>query len=153
MTILCLCREEHDWKLIPGYAAAFRRLGVEFLCADPRLAFDVSLEEVLGSTAQPPSYIFHFESDHPLLPIGLEHSPVPTICFHPDTYAYTNRRIHWSSLFDHVVVFHPGYVERFAEAGHPGAVLLPHAVRREFYDLAEQPREFELGWVGQTTGP
>lgn len=153
MVILCLCREEHDWKLIPGYAAAFRRHGIEFLSADDKLPFDASIDEVLRTAPQPPSFIFHFESDHPLLPIGLQHSPVPTVCFHPDTYAYTDRRIQWSSLFDHAVVFHPGYVERFAAAGHPGAVLLPHAVRREFYDLPEELRESELGWVGQTTGP
>ena len=30
MTILCLCREQHHWKLIPGYADAFRRHGIEF---------------------------------------------------------------------------------------------------------------------------
>jgi hypothetical protein len=52
-----------------------------------------------------------------------------------------------------VAVFHPGYAERFAGAGHPGAFLLPHAVRREFFDGAELERSFEVGWVGQTGGP
>ena len=41
MTIPCFCREEHDWKLIPGCAEAFRQRGIEFFCAEdssmPRL--------------------------------------------------------------------------------------------------------------------
>ena len=72
------------------------------------------------------------------------------MCFHPDTYSFTDRRIRWSAVFDHAVVFHPGYRERFARAGHPGAFLLPHAVRRAFFEGAERAREFDVGWVGQT---
>ncbi len=153
MTILCLCREEHHWKLIPGYAQAFRRHGIEFICVDDSIPFDAPIEEVVRRSGVTPSAIFHFESAHPLFPIGLERCEVPTVCFHPDTYAFTERRIRWSSLFDHVAVFHPGYVERFAKGGHAGAFLLPHAVRREFFDGHELDRNFELGWVGQTSGP
>jgi len=153
MTILCLCREEHHWKLIPGYASAFRRQGIDFVCVDDSLPFDAPIEEVVRRSGVTPSAIFHFESAHPLFPIGLERSEVPTVCFHPDTYSFTERRIRWSSPFDHVAVFHPGYVERFAEKGHPGAFLLPHAVRREFFDKPLLEPSFELGWVGQTSGP
>jgi len=152
MTILCLCREEHHWKLIPGYAAAFRRRGIDFSCVDDSIPFDAPLDVVLRTSSTTPSAIFHFESAHPLFPIGLEHSEIPTVCFHPDTYVFTERRIHWSSVFDHAAVFHPGYKERFARAGHPGAFLLPHAVRREFFDGDELRREFDIGWVGQTSG-
>ncbi len=152
MTILCLCREEHHWKLIPGYAAAFRRRGIEFFCVDDLIPFDASLEDVLRACPMIPTAIFHFESAHPLFPIGLERAEVPTVCFHPDTYAFTERRIRWSSVFDYAAVFHPGYEERFKRAGHPGAFLLPHAVRREFFEGPELQREFEIGWVGQTTG-
>jgi len=153
MTILCLCREEHHWKLIPGYAEAFRRRGINFVCVDDSIPFDAPLNEVVRSSAVNPSAIFHFESAHPLLPIGIEKAEIPTVCFHPDTYAFTGRRIRWSSLFDHAAVFHPGYAEKFCEAGHAGAFLLPHAVRREFFDGPELEREFETGWVGQTSGP
>ena len=153
MTILCLCREEHHWKLIPGYADAFRRRGIDFVCVDDAIPLDATLDEVVQRSGTTPSAIFHFESAHPLLPIGLEKSDVPTVCFHPDTYAFTERRIRWSALFDHVVVFHPGYEKQFKKAGHPGALLLPHAVRRDFFDGPELEREFELGWVGQVTGP
>jgi hypothetical protein len=153
MTILCLCREEHHWKLIPGYADAFRRRGIDFVCVDDAIPLDATLDEVVRRSGTTPSVIFHFESAHPLLPIGLEKSKVPTVCFHPDTYAFTERRIRWSALFDHAVVFHPGYEEQFKNAGHPGALLLPHAVSRDFFDGPALEREFELGWVGQVTGP
>jgi hypothetical protein len=152
MTILCLCREQHHWKLIPGYADAFRRRGIEFFCVDDAVPFDAPLEEVLRTCPRAPSAIFHFESAHPLFPIGLERSEIPTLCFHPDVYAFTARRIHWSAVFDHVAVFHPGYEDRFTKAGHPGAFLLPHAVRRSFFEGSELSREYEVGWVGQTSG-
>jgi hypothetical protein len=153
MTILCLCREEHHWKLIPGYAEAFRKRGVEFVCVDDAIPLDAPLEVVIRSCPRPVSAIFHFESAHPLFPIGLEKAEVPTMCFHPDTYAFTNRRIRWSMVFDYAAVFHDGFVEKFAEAGHPGAFLLPHAVRKEFFDGPELEREHEIGWVGQMGGP
>ncbi len=152
MTILCLCREQHHWKLIPGYADAFRRRGIEFFCVDDSIPFDASLQDVLRTCPSTPSAIFHFESAHPLFPIGLERSEVPTVCFHPDTYAFTERRIRWSAVFDHTAVFHPVFEERFKLAGHPGAFLLPHAVRRDFFEGFNPPREFEIGWVGQTSG-
>jgi len=153
MTILCLCREEHDWKMIPAYADAFRRHGVEFFCVNDSIPFDASLEEVLRTCPNIPSAIFYFDSAHSLFPTGLERSEIPTVCFHPDTYAFTDRRIRWSAVFDHAVVFHPGYRERFARAGHPGAFLMPHAVRRALFEGAEWAREFDVGWVGQTGGP
>ena len=99
-----------------------------------------------------PSAIFHFESAHPLFPIGLERSEIPTVCFHPHSYAFTKRRIRWSAVFDHAAVFHPGYGERFRRAGHPGAFLLPHAVRKDLLAGADPLREFEIAWVGQTSG-
>jgi hypothetical protein len=55
-------------------------------------------------------------------------------------------------VFDYAAVFHPGYVQRFNEGGHPGAFLLPHAARREYCAGPELDREFEIGWVGQTSG-
>lgn len=151
-TILCLCGEEYHWKLIPGYAAALRRRGVEFWCLGDALALDAPLEEALRECPRRPDWIFHFESGRPVLPTGLEKSEIPTVCFQADTYAYTRKRIRWSSLFDHAVVFHPGYERIFREAGHPGAFLLPHAVRREHFEGPEREREFEVGWVGQASG-
>ena len=65
MTILCLCREQHHWKLIPGYADAFRRHGIEFFCVDDSIPFDAPLEDVLQTCPGTPSTIFHFESAHP----------------------------------------------------------------------------------------
>src|SRR4030095_214706 len=152
MTILCLCREEHHWKLVPGYANVFLRRGIYFFFVDDSIPFDASLREVLRACPNPPSAIFHFESAHPLFPIGLGRSEIPTMCFAPDTYALTERRLRWSAFFDHVAVFHPGYEDQFARAGHPGAFLLPHAVRKEFFDGPEATREFEIGWIGQTSG-
>lgn len=152
MLILCLCPEFCHAKLIPGYAAAFRRRGIDFFCVKETLPFDSQLEDILHLCPERPSWIFHFESGLPLLPQGLERSDIPTVCFHADTYAFTHKRIRWSYLFDHVAVFHPSYDKLFESAGHPSAFLLPFAVRRDFFDGPELQRDFELGWVGQTSG-
>jgi len=58
----------------------------------------------------------------------------------------------WACLFDHVSVCHPRYDEVFRSEGHPGAFLLAHAVRCEFFALPELHRELEVGWVGQVGG-
>lgn len=150
--ILCLCQEDNHRKLIPPYAAAFRQLGVPFLTVDwcPRL--DVSIHQLLSHCDEEPAWIFHFESDLPLLPKGLERCGIPTVCFQVDTFTYPLRRIRWSSLFDYVAVFHPGYDELYRRSGHNGAFLHPHAVRRDFFDLPEVSRDWDVGWVGQTAG-
>jgi hypothetical protein len=152
MTVLCLCQEDNHRKILPAYAQAFRNRGVQFLCIDRVSGWNSSLEEVLKTCPEKPDCIFHFESDFPFLPEGLVQSEIPTVCFHVDTYAFTERRMRWSSLFDHVAVFHSGYETLFQKHGHPGAFLLPHAVRREFFEARDLPREFEVGWVGQTEG-
>jgi hypothetical protein len=153
MLILSLCQEENHWKLIPGYAAAFRRRGIEFFCPDESILPNAPLSEFLRACRVPPTWIVHFECNRPILPDGIVRSEIPTVYFDVDTYAYTHRRIRWGSLFDHIAVFHPGYEDQFHRAGHPGAFLLPHAVRGEFFEGPDPNREFELGWVGQSSGP
>ena len=152
MSVLCLCLERYHYLVIPGYAAAFRRRGIEFFCAGDELPPDAPLEEYLRACPERPSFILHFESGHPVLPLGLERSEIPTVCFQIDSHAYTRRRIRWSSLFDHVAVFHPGFEEIFQKAGHSGAFLLPQAARGEFFRGPELAREYEIGWAGRTSG-
>ncbi len=153
MNVLWLCQEDNHRKLLPAYSDALRAKGARVAFVDPTLALEAPLSEIMARCQTRPDWIFHIESDFPLLPEGLAQSPIPTMCFHVDTYAFTRRRIRWSSLFDGVAVFHPGYERIFAEAGHPGAFLLPHAVQRELYDKREGNRECEVAWVGNTAGP
>jgi hypothetical protein len=122
-------------------------------CVGGGIPLDTSIEEIIRTCPRPPVAVLHFESALPLLPNGLSHCNVSTVCFHPDTYAFTDRRLRWSLLFDHVAVFHPGFDTFFQKSGHPGAFLLPHAARRELFDLPELDRVFEVGWVGQLDGP
>lgn len=150
--ILCLCEPNYHWKVIPGYVEAFANHGVDLFCVGNDLPLDAPLSQVLKACPREPMAIFHFESALPLLPQGLSQSNIPTVCFQVDVYAYTEHRFRWSCLFDHAAVFHPGYDARFIADGHPGAFLLPHAARREFYDLPEEERIYDVGWVGQTGG-
>lgn len=151
--ILCLCQEDNHRKIIPPYATAFRDLGVDFLTVDWSPPFDAPLSEILLRSPKKPDWIFHFESDWPLLPEGLLEAEIPTVTFQVDTYTIPEHRKLWSGLFDHVAVFHPGYDDSFQKWGHPGAFLHPHAVNREIFDCPDVEREFEVGWVGQQSGP
>jgi len=153
MTILCLCREDNLTNTLAEYARAIRTCGVRLECVERGTPLNADLGDLLKACAEEPAAILQPESDFPLLPQGLAQTQIPTICFQVDTYAFPKRRLRWASLFDHVAVFHPGYVEEFRRGGHPGAFLLPHAVRRELFEGGELERTFDLGWVGQSQGP
>jgi hypothetical protein len=153
MQILCLCREDNLTNLLAEYEREFREQNVKLICAEKGTRYDTSLNELLKLCSEEPLAIFHPESDFPLFPTGLTQTQIPTICFQVDTYAYTERRYRWASLFDSVAVFHPDYVGKFRNRGHADPFLLPHAVRKALYAQHNGERTFDLGWVGQTHGP
>jgi hypothetical protein len=153
MTILVLWREEELIRELAAYARAFRRKGICVVSVEAGFPLNGDLGQLLRRCPERPSLILHPESATPYLPWGLSQVDIPTACFQVDTYAYTQRRIAWSMLFDHVFVFHPGYDEGFRKAGHPGACVLPHAVEAELFTGEELERIFEVGWVGQVQGP
>src|SRR5580704_7372703 len=78
--VLCLCQQEDHWKLIPGYAEAFRRQGYEMFCVGGQTGLDAPLSEILEVCPSPPVAVLHFESALPLLPEGLTRSVAPTVC-------------------------------------------------------------------------
>jgi hypothetical protein len=110
---------------------------------------DEDIFKLVAACPERPSLIIHPELDFCTLPQGLEKIEIPTACFQIDTYAYTRRRIRWSMLFDHPIVFHPGYEEQFRKAGHRGVVTIYHAASRELFDKPEIQRTFDVGWVGR----
>jgi hypothetical protein len=153
MTILVLCQEGNLCNMLARYAEAFRKRGIRLVCADPKFAWNENLDEWLRLCPERPSLIWHPESDAPFLPWGLTSVNIPTACFQVDTYAYTEKRIAWSRLFDFVLVFHPGYEAKFRDAGHRGARFIAHAVDAEHFAGPDVERIFDVGWVGQTDGP
>jgi hypothetical protein len=154
MRILCLCPEDSSWKILPFYASAFRKRGVELHFLDWSIPLDSSLEEALSRLPFQPDYLLHPDSGFPFLPDDIVQSNVPTIRLDVDTYAFTQRRIRWASLFDHVAVCHPGFEVLFQQKlEHPSTLLLAHAAHREYFDLPEIDRELDFGWVGQVAGP
>jgi len=148
MNILFLCHDHNLCKELWGYARAFRRLGVRLVCIEEGFPFNGNLDRLLQQCPERPSLILQPESDYPFLPWGLAEVDIPTACFQFDTFSYTQRRIRWSKLFDYPVVFHPGFEEQFRRAGNPMTLTLYHAAQRDLFDLPEQERVFEVGWVG-----
>jgi hypothetical protein len=114
--------------------------------------FNGVLQDLLRLCPERPSLILHPEADVPYLPWGLATVDIPTACFQVDSYAYTERRIAWSMLFDQAIVFHPGSEARFRQAGHPGACFFAHAVEGDLFSGEKVERIFEIGWVGQVHG-
>ncbi len=152
MTILFLCHEHNLCKELWGYARAFRRRGVCLVCIEEGFPFNGSLDRLLQRCPERPSLILQPESDYPFLPWGLAEVDIPTACFQFDTFSYPRRRIRWSKLFDYPVVFHPGFEEQFRRAGNPMTLTLYHAAQRDLFDVPEQERVFEVGWVGRVNG-
>lgn len=149
MNILFLCRRK-DLKLTQrGFARAFEQRGVSSLCVDECVPLNVDLRRILARCPAQPSVILQPESELLLMPWGLAEVDVPTVCFQIDTYAYTRPRIRWSMLFDHPIVFHPGYEEKFRTAGHPGVFTVFHAVERDVFDKPEETRILDVGFVGK----
>jgi hypothetical protein len=150
MTILFLCAEADLVKERAGYARAFRRRGIRVACVHPGEPLNVKLDRLLACCPERPSLILHVES--PLMPRGLAKVPIPTALMQSDPYAYTHRRLRWAMLFDHVLLLHDGFEDRFRAAGHPAPITLLHAVDPKYFDGAEEERTFQISSVGRVDG-
>lgn len=152
MRVLVLCPADRLDKEMWGYARAFRRLGVQLECVAEGTPLNASIGELSDRCPGRPDLIFQSEPHFNLLPQGLVETDIPSVCFHFDTHAYTERRIRWSMLFDYPVLFHPGFEALFRRAGHPNPVTLAHAAPRDLFEGRNEQRVFEVGWVGRLTG-
>jgi hypothetical protein len=152
MNILFLSSESDLRRYHPYLANALHRQGAHLLCVPNGTPENADIRAVLAQLPERPSLILHLE--FPAFPLtrGLTDIDIPTACFQIDTYTYTHRRILWSMLFDHPMLFHPGFPERFCRAGHPGSVTFYHAAARELFEKAELERVFDVGWVGRIKG-
>ena len=150
MNILFLCRTRDLYFGRASLARALERRGVTVSCVRDDTPADVETTQLVACCDERPSLILQLESDFPLLPRGLTTTDIPTVCLEFDTYAFTERRIRWSMLFDHVIVYHPGYKERFERAGHPSVTTFYHAACRDLFCQPSVDREFDVGSVGRT---
>lgn len=150
MNILFLCRKRDLGWGQSSFVRALERRGVRVTYVDESTRLDEHIVTLVTACPERPSLIVHPELDFPMLPPGLAEINIRTACFQIDTYAYTQRRIQWSMLFDHPVVFHPGYQEQFEKAGHSGVITFYHAACRDLFDRPPVERIFEVGAVGRT---
>ncbi|HJQ38769.1 MAG TPA: glycosyltransferase [Thermoanaerobaculia bacterium] len=140
MTVVFLCGPDEIDKERRGYARAFERVApLQFIAPGEHWREQLPKDAMLVLNPDGKAW----------LPRGIERVDAPTAVFHIDTYVATERRIRWSRMYDYAFVFHPGFEERFAAAGVPGARLLPHAAERDLFEQPELERRFEVGWVGR----
>ncbi|MGO9639757.1 MAG: glycosyltransferase [Candidatus Acidiferrales bacterium] len=153
MRILMLRREcDGPWLGWP-YESVLKHAGVEITHIPEEMPLDADIFQLLAICPERPSLIFRPECTHFPLPGGLTEVDIPTAIEEEDVYAYTQRRIGWSMLFDYPVIYHPGFASSFRAAGHPRPIELPQALKRELYARQESGREYEVGWVGKVDGP
>jgi hypothetical protein len=150
MNLLFLCRRRDMGWGQAALARALERRGAHISYVHDNARLDCDVSSLVTACSERPSLILHPELDFPMLPRGLATINILTACLQIDTYAFTRRRIRWSMLFDHPVVFHPGYREVFQRAGHPGAIEFFHAADRELFDRPPLKRVFDVGAVGRT---
>jgi Glycosyl transferases group 1 len=150
MDILFLCRQKDLGWGQASLARALERRGARITCVKDDTRLNEKITQLYGRRGNRPSLILQPELDFPLLPQGLTDIDIPTACLQIDTYAYTERRIGWSMLYDHPIVFHPGYQDRFERAGHPGVITFSHAACRDLFDKPPVDRIFDVGSVGRT---
>lgn len=118
------------------------------------LKSDAAIEQLLGMARQRgivPELILH-ETGAPGLPRGLSSVCIPTACLDIDTFGWTDFRVRWAMLFDYVFTWHPSYVQRFQQAGHPRVFALPHAVDGALFEncAVDLERIYDVGFVGKS---
>ena len=150
MNLLFLCRERDLGFGQASLARALERQGAQVKCVKDSVTANEDIGTLLADCDARPDLILQPELNFPLLPANITEIDIPTACLQIDTYAYTDRRISWSMLFDFPVVYHPGYEEKFCRAGHSGVVTFYHAASRELFDKPPLDRVFDIGSVGRT---
>jgi hypothetical protein len=105
--------------------------------------------ELAKSYSVSPDVFIHL-NDAAGIPRNIPESPIPTACMDIDSFWWTESRIRWSLLFDHVFVWHKSFVAEYRAAGHPRVHPMPHAVDAEIYKdcSAQSDRPLDVGWVG-----
>ncbi len=112
----------------------------------PGVTFDRLLSHVGGAD------LFLYVEPLGLIPLGLEHSPVPTVCVISDVHRNLRSRQTLSRLFDHVFLYQRNYLEEFYE--HPKAAVhwLPWACDSEIFRDLGSTRDLDVAFVGQLFG-
>ena len=150
MRILVLSRRSDFPFYGFAYGSAFERLGARLSYIPEDADRYASVQSLVEGCPERPDLIYLPDWHRSPLPPGITKIDIPTVNVNEDTYAYTERRIRWSMLFDYTLVFHPGYAERFQAAGHPRALYLPLAVDRDIIDGPKLEPAYEVGAVGRT---
>ena len=149
MNILFLIRQSQLPFYDYGYLKTFERLGMRVMYVAENMPFGASLPDILSTCPVRPTLIIGPEWGSFPLPEGLTEVDIPTLMLQQDTYAYTHRRVRWSTLFDYVVLFHAGFEEQFLAAGHSRVLTMPWAILAERYQGPELERIYDIGWVGR----
>lgn len=133
-----------------AYGSALERLGARLCYLAEDTPPNATIQEIVAQFPERPGLIYCPELHGCPIPSGLTTIDIPTLNVNEDTYAYTDRRIRWSMLFDYTLLFHPGFEDRFRAAGHPRPMFLPLAVDGDTIEGPEAERTIEIGFVGRT---
>src|SRR2546421_8278549 len=145
-----LCQRSELNRERRGYFMALSKsLAISPNDIDNHLTFNTLTPSIYSTPPEDADYILFPDPPISILPSWIVQAPVPTICFQIDTYSKPEWRALWSTLFDYVVLFHPGYESYFSKYGHERILLFPHAVDAADYSRNAEERLFDIGWVGR----
>jgi hypothetical protein len=150
MQIIFDCDRKELFREKHGYYEAFAKVDGVQLRAGSRAWREDSPHT--GDNGKSYELVLHPDGSWTPMTENLLDAEVRTACFQIDTYSKPRWRALWSSLFDYVFVFHPGYESYFDRYQHPRVILLPHSVHAANFRAAAASRPFDLGWVGSLAG-
>ncbi len=113
----------------------------------PGVAFDDVLSHV-GSAD-----LFIYVEPLGLIPLGMERSPVPTVCVISDVHRNLKSRQTLSLLFDHVFLYQQNYLSKFDKHPREAVHWFPWSCDSDVFRDLGCIRDLDVAFVGQLFGP
>src|SRR5260370_9905169 len=148
------------------YARVLERLGHEVVTvntsAESRSSIDpgrkvtgfspgVTIDRLLSHVAG--ADLFLYVEPLGLIPLGLEHSPVPTVCVISDVHRNLKSRQTLSRLFDHVFLYQQNYLSKFDKHPREAVHWFPWSCDSDVFRDLGCIRDLDVAFVGQLFGP
>lgn len=119
----------------------------------PGFAANVDLAKLVEMGMPDPDLVFYIDGAFPYFPRGLAEIDAPTVGYLIDVHRKLELESKLAPFFDHVFVCHRDFVPHFEENVDSAEVAwLPVASDPELHSRRDVEIEFEVGFVGNTTG-
>jgi hypothetical protein len=108
---------------------------------------DTSITELLYDSGG--ADLFLYLEPAGLIPLGLEHSPIPTACIFADVHSNVWSHLLVARLFDHVFSYMRNYVNVFRDHPPSARHWLPYGCDPTVYPDCGVERDLDVGFIGR----